>query len=246
MAMAVAPPLGFKGSGEETSEGEWSTSTSASASTSTSTSTTAPSRAGSPTASPNDLSSSPPSAKPEKGTTATMAMTSAPASCTPTPRRVRYASSTSMACPPARRPTAPLTRRTASCSRRQRGFASSRRKSGRGASTGLFAWRAGLRSSYASSSGGWVWCGSRGLGEDGDGDGEEDGEENGEEEGGPRARHGAVLQSHRGTLRRDRRREGDAGLRALITAYTYPSTSSTSVAKWRWERREARMRTGKG
>ena len=148
--MAMAPPLGFKGSGDETSEGEWSTSTSASASasastsTSTSTSTTAPSRAGSPTASPNDLSSSPPSAKPEKGTTATMAMTSAPASCTPTPRRVRYASSTSMACPPARRPTAPLTRRTASCSRRrQRGFASSRRKSGRGASTGLFAWRAG-------------------------------------------------------------------------------------------------------
>ena len=25
-----------------------------------------------------------------------------------------------------------------------------------------------------------------------------------------------------------------------------PSTSSTSVAKWRWERRDARMRTGKG
>ena len=67
-----------------------------------------------------------------------------------------------------------------------------------------------------------MWCGSRGLGEDGDGDGEEDGEENGEEEGGPRARHGAVLQSHRGTLRRDRRREGGARLRALITAYTYP------------------------
>jgi len=48
--------------------------------------------------------------------------------------------STSTAYPPAGWPTAPSTRRTASCSRR---------KSGRGASTGLFAWRAGLKSSCA-------------------------------------------------------------------------------------------------
>jgi len=57
---------------------------------------------------------------------------------------------------------------------------------------------------------------ARARGEDGNGDGKEGGE------GGPRARRDAVLQSHRGALRQDRRREGGAGLRALCRSIHLP------------------------
>jgi hypothetical protein len=174
---------------------------------------------------------------------AAMAMTSAPASCTPTPCCARYASSTSMACPPARWPTAPSTRRTAAAA----GLCELAAQEWEGGVDGLVRMEGGFEVVLCEFERRLdvVWI-TQARGRMGMGMGMGMGMRMGREK---EARERGIMQYYKAIAARYDEIDG----RRVVLDYEHlsqhtptPSTSSTSVAKWRWERREARMRIGKG